>query len=175
MDIRHSVKNWNRSRCSRSQDSPWFLNRMHNHGMNAEPPFARFQMERQPRRPGYAERYVANPRRHGKLNLLLRTAGICSIRDLHRTSNPQQQTRPHRHTESVRNCHNCTRTNRNTDCFHGCKHVAALPHNQRMNRSRQRLFCFHCLSSARLSLTFTDAEHLLFGGGRVGWAAIRSR
>jgi hypothetical protein len=32
-----------------------------NNGMNAEPPIARFQMEHQPRRPGYARRY-ATPR-----------------------------------------------------------------------------------------------------------------
>ncbi|SMP79969.1 hypothetical protein SAMN06265222_1403, partial [Neorhodopirellula lusitana] len=32
-----------------------------NNGMNAEPPIARFQMEHQPRRPGYAIRYSAEP------------------------------------------------------------------------------------------------------------------
>ena len=31
---------------------------MHNNGMNADPPTARFQMEHQPRRPGYARRYA---------------------------------------------------------------------------------------------------------------------
>jgi len=33
--------------------------------------------------------------------------------------------------------------------------LANQPHNNRMNRSRQRSFCFHCLSSARLSLTLS--------------------
>ena len=32
---------------------------MHNKGMNAEPPTARFQMVHLPRRPGYAKRYPA--------------------------------------------------------------------------------------------------------------------
>jgi len=49
--------------------------------MNAEPPIARFQMEHQPRRPGYARRYPANSSMHKALTVAVTCVILIGCRD----------------------------------------------------------------------------------------------